>query len=76
MSIRIIGVQPCGNLESMSDYAGGAIVSNNIELNVAMATNIVSDGTGSRQISRGEVLLALEYMKEYVARMTWPPAAS
>jgi len=79
MSVRVISYPPGGRLDDMQDTAGGAIVNSAIELNVNMATNVVVDATvagGSRQISRGEALLALEYLKEYVARMTWPPAAS
>ena len=76
MSVRIIGVPPGGNLENVTDYTGGTIVTDAIELNVNMATNVVTDGTTTRQISREEVILGMELLMQYVMRMSWPPASS
>lgn len=76
MSVRIIGVNPGSNLEGVYDSAGGTIVTDAIELNVNMATTVVNaDGT-TRQVTRKEVLDALNYIEQYIIRMNWPPVAS
>ena len=76
MSVRIIGVNPGSNLEGVYDSAGGTVVTDAIELNVNLATTVVNADGSTRQVSRKEVIDALNLIEQYIIRMPWPPAAS
>ena len=76
MSTRRYSVAPGANLESVVEAAGAAVVTAAIELTVDMATTIVTDSGVTRQISKNEVLIAIDLFEQYITRSVWPPAAS
>jgi hypothetical protein len=73
MATRIIGGNPGYSLEAITDYAGSATTSHNVELTVDWSTTIVSDNGSTRPIQKLEVFLLLDLFVQYIERMTtWP----
>lgn len=73
MATRRYSVNPGASLETLVEAAGAATVTASIELTVDCAATVVTDSGATRKISKLEVLLALEEMKEYIVRGNWPP---
>lgn len=76
MSTILFGSQPQANLEAITQAVGPAVTASPIELNVNMATTVVTDSGTTRQLSRQDVLFALIQFEEYITRMNWPFVAS
>lgn len=84
MATRLYGVNPGVTLDGsvsgtggVTDGVGSATTSHNIELTVDLANTIVTDAStvsGTRTISRNEVLIALNLFYQYIERQSWPPA--
>lgn len=74
MATRRWKVSPGLALESVVEEVGAATNSNVVELTVDLSTSLINDGLGTRQISKTEVLVALEKIKNTIAAENWPPA--
>lgn len=74
MATRIYGFPPGSNPGGVIEAVGPTATSAVIALVVDLATNTVSDGSGTRIVSKNEVLLALDAIKDYILADTWPPA--
>jgi hypothetical protein len=55
------------------DEAGAAVNSDTVELTVECASTAVNDNGTTRQISKQEVLEALEHLENYIVKKDWPP---
>ncbi len=59
----------------ITQAAGAAIVTKGIELTIDLATSYDYDGLGNaKQMSKQEVLDAIEEIKTYITHGIWPPA--
>ncbi len=52
---------------------GPATTSKNVELNVDLATTIVTDSGVTRAVLKNEVLLILNLFHQKIVRDNWPP---
>lgn len=73
MATRRFSINPENSEFQVTEAAGIAVVTKNIELTVNLAA-VLGEGSGTRAINRGEVLLALEKLYNYVEKISWPPA--
>jgi hypothetical protein len=71
MATRRYSINPGDNDTQVTEAAGAAVATKNIELTVNLAN--VLDGA-TKAISRDQVLVALEQLKQYIMRGNWPPA--
>lgn len=55
---------------SITDGVGSATASTEIELTVDLSTSIVNLETGTRQVKKDEVLIALDQLKNYILKDT------
>lgn len=79
MATRIYAVNPGDSEFSVTDGVGSANASKNIELTINTSPTLIVDSnspTGSRAITREEVIEAIEKMKNYILRTNWPPQAT
>ncbi len=63
MATRLYSINPENSEFQVTEAAGIAVVTKNIELTVNIATNLITDAnspTGTRPITREEVMTALE----------------
>lgn len=74
MATRRYGLSVGEVLENVTEAAGAAVASDNVELTVDLANTIVTDNGSTRTISKNEVLLILEMFEQYITRSIWPPA--
>lgn len=74
MATRRWSLNPGLQLADVVEAAGAATVTKKIELTVDLATTIVTDNGSTRGISKQEVLLAMEVIKQYIVANIWPPA--
>lgn len=74
MATRLYGTNPSETLEQVREGAGSATSSAIVALTVDLATNAITEGSTTRQITKSEVVLALDLYKEYIIKGNWPPA--
>lgn len=74
MATRIFGFAPGANTGGVIEAVGPTATSAVIALVVDLATNTVGSGSGTRVVSKNEVLLALDAFKDYILADNWPPA--
>lgn len=74
MATRLYGANPGYEMESVTEGAGSATTSHNVELTVDLATSIVTVGSTTRTISKQEVLIILNLFEQHIVRGKWPPA--
>ncbi len=74
MATRLYAIGPNGQLSTVVEGVGSATSSLLINLTVDLSTTGVTNGSGSRVISREEVLLAIETLEQYLIKSNWPPA--
>lgn len=55
------------------EEAGAAVDSDTVELTVEMASTAVNSATGTRQITKQEVLDLLEKIENHIVKSNWPP---
>lgn len=55
------------------EEAGAAVNSDTVELTVEMASTAVNSATGTRQITKQEVLDLLEKIENHIVKSNWPP---
>lgn len=65
-----LSINPGDTLEQVTAATGAAIVSKNIELTVDLGTDVTdaASATNPRGIKRGEVLEALDKLKQWVLK--------
>lgn len=56
------------------EEVGAATDAATVELTVDTANTEVNEGSGTRQITRDEVLRALDMFKNHILRNNWPPS--
>jgi len=59
---------------SVTEEVGAATNSKTIELTVDLANTAVNAASGTRSISKEEVLLALDKFKNHITKSNWLPA--
>ncbi|MFZ5791864.1 MAG: hypothetical protein ACOY3L_14325 [Pseudomonadota bacterium] len=64
MATRRFGVSRGETLTQVTEAVGSATAADNVELTVDLATGM----------TRHEVLMAIQYFKEYILQAKWPPA--
>lgn len=74
MATRLYGANVGFHLEDVTEGVGSATTSHSIELTVDLATNLVTEGSSTRQILKNEVLIALNLFEQYIIKGKWPPA--
>ena len=77
MATRLYSVNPEDSEFQITEAVGSAIVTKNIELTVNLSATLITDSnspTGTRAITKNEVLLALQKMENYIEKGSWPPA--
>jgi hypothetical protein len=73
MATRRYSVQPGDKVNDITEAAGAAVATKSIELTVDCATSTITTASGTRALSKEEVLLALEKLEEYIIASQWPP---
>lgn len=74
MATRLWGANVGATLEQVVETAPGpATTANNIELNVDLASTIVTDSGVTRTVSKNEVLLILNLFHQKIVNDNWPP---
>lgn len=58
----------------ITEEAGAAVNSDHIELTVELATTAVNAASGTRSVTKNEVLMALEMLENHITKGNWPPA--
>lgn len=74
MATRRYKISPGENEFDIVEEAGAATNSDTVELTVDLASTIVNTATGTRTISKEEVLLAIEKFEAWIIKGNWPPA--
>lgn len=75
MATRRYKISVGETLGDITEEAGAAVNSDHVELTVELASTAVNkDGAGTRQVSREEVLQAIEFFKNHIIQGNWPPA--
>jgi len=64
MATRRYGISRGENIDQVTEAVGAAIATDSIELTVDLAANV----------TREDVLLALEKFEMYIIKGNWPPA--
>jgi hypothetical protein len=64
MATRRYSIGRNGTLTSITEAVGAAVETESIELTIDLAANL----------SRHDVLLGLEYIKQHLVQSNWPPA--
>jgi hypothetical protein len=67
-------VNPGENEFQVTQAVGAAVDTKNIELTVELADTAVNEDGGTRIISKEEVLIALDKIKNHILANIWPPA--
>lgn len=77
MATRRYSINPGLNEYQVTEAVGAATVTNFIELTVDLANTDITDSnttTGTRSLTREEVLEGIDKIKNYILRGNWPPA--
>lgn len=77
MATRLYSIDPENSEFQVTEAVGSAIVTKNVELTVNLASTLITDSnspTGTRAITKNEVILSLEKLKDYILKGNWPPA--
>ncbi len=78
MATRLYTIGPDARLGNVIEGVGAATSSANlINLTIDLANTLVKDGataSGTRSVSKNEILLAIETLEQYIVRGNWPPA--
>jgi hypothetical protein len=74
MATRRYSIQPGDDEFAVTEAVGAATVTKCIELTVDLATSTVNGASGTRAVTKEEVLLALEKLENYITKNQWPPA--
>lgn len=72
MATRRYKLNPGETEFSVTEEVGAATNSKAIELTVDLATNLISGA--SRAVTKSEVLLALDMLKNHITKSNWLPA--
>jgi hypothetical protein len=74
MATRRYKISVGENEHQIVEEAGAAVNSDAVELTVELATTTVNVPGGTRAITRDEVLLSLEKIRNHIVSKPWPPA--
>lgn len=77
MATRLYSVNPGDNEFQVVQAVGSANTTKNIELTVNTSATLITDSntaTGTRAITREEVVEALLKIKDYILTQNWPPS--
>jgi hypothetical protein len=75
MATRLLSINPENSEFQVTEAVGSAVVTKNIELTINTAATIMTDGnspTGTRALTREEVMTALEKLSNYIEKSLWP----
>lgn len=79
MATRLYSINPEDSEFAVVEAVGSANVTKNIELTVNTSPTLMTDGntaSGSRQITREEVLLSIDKFKNWIEKQPWPPQST
>lgn len=71
MATRRFKISVGEHINDVVEEAGAAVNSDHVELTVELANTAVNTASGTRTISKEEVLLAIEQLEAYIQAMTW-----
>lgn len=76
MATRLYTIGPDARVANVIEGVGAATSSANlINLTIDLSASLVTGAGGTaRTVSKSEVLLALDTLKEYILEDVWPPA--
>lgn len=74
MATRLFSTYAGDHDPDVTETVGSATVAGNVEVTVDLSVTLVGSGSSTRQISREEVLLALERISRKIMIDVWPPA--
>lgn len=74
MATRLYSVNPGDGFNQVTEAAGSAVATKNVEVTVELATTAVNDGAGTRSIAKSEVVDALKKVIDHITKGNWPPA--
>lgn len=74
MATRIFGVSPGEGEFSVTEGVGSAVAADKVEVTVELATTAVNAASGTRAMTKQEVLDCLEKIKNHIVKSNWPPA--
>jgi hypothetical protein len=74
MATRRYKINPGEGPFSVTEEAGAAVNSDAIELTVELANTAVNAASGTRSVTKEEVLLAIETIKNHIIKGNWLPA--
>ena len=74
MATRVYGIDPGAQNTDVAEAIGSAASSGFIALTVDIANTVVTEGGGTRTLTREELINGLENIKEHIMRGDWPPA--
>lgn len=70
MATRYYAFNPGNHLEDIVESVGAPNSSAVVELSIDLSTSLVTEGSGTRAISKSEVLIALEIFTQQIIRDT------
>jgi hypothetical protein len=79
MATRLYSIDPGNSDNQVVSAVGSAIVTKNIELTINTSPTLIPDtntATGTRAITREEVLEALLKFENFILTNNWPPQAT
>lgn len=74
MATRRYKINPGEGPNQVTEEAGAAVNSDAVELTVELATTTVNTASGTRAITKAEVINALEKIFDHIVKSNWPPA--
>ena len=75
MATRRYGISVGQGEFEITEAAGAAVSSDNVELTIDIASTVVNlDGSDTRVITKQEALDAVEKIKNHIIKGNWPPA--
>lgn len=74
MATRLYGISVGESEFSITEGAGSAVAADTVELTVELANTAVTAASGTRTVTKQEVLEAIEKIKNHIIKGNWPPA--
>lgn len=74
MATRRYKISPGETEFQVVEEVGAATNSDVIEVTVDLANTLVNEGIGTRTVTKSEVLIALDQIKNHILKGNWPPA--
>jgi len=73
MATRLYGISIGEGEFAITEGAGSAVAADTVELTVEMASTAVNAASGTRQVTKQEVLDCIDKIKNHILKSNWPP---